>query len=321
MKNKSPIISLFLRSLLAMVLWMLTPSLSQAATLKVEKLGGTPYSTIQAAINDAGIGDTIEVGPGSYDETVTINISVNLIGIAPQHVLIKGSATGQGIVVSANVTTTIKNFTITSRTSHGIEILPSSTVSVSHCIIASTGACGIYAQTNEGRFSGQHPKIILDHITVSRTFWTGILVHAFNGEGHALTLLNSIVHENARDQTAPFNISLYTGHTIRNVLLVGKGTERTSIINTISGDPRFTDSTNFVFTLRPGSPAINAGITTPGVMDPDGTPVDLGAYGGPEAASFWPYQKDGPLIKNVVVTQPSIPQGGKLTIKASATTR
>lgn len=40
----------------------------------------TPYATIQEAIDKANSGDTIKIGAGTYDETITLTKAVNLIG-------------------------------------------------------------------------------------------------------------------------------------------------------------------------------------------------------------------------------------------------
>src|SRR3954470_22623043 len=41
---------------------------------------GCDFTTIQAAVNAASPGDTINVGPGEYDEDVTVNKQVTIIG-------------------------------------------------------------------------------------------------------------------------------------------------------------------------------------------------------------------------------------------------
>jgi hypothetical protein len=47
------------------------------------------------------------------------------------------------------------------------------------------------------------------------------------------------------------------------------------------GDPMFVDPVAGDFTLAAGSPAIDAGDPDPAYTDLDGTPNDLGAFGGP----------------------------------------
>jgi hypothetical protein len=54
--------------------------------------------------------------------------------------------------------------------------------------------------------------------------------------------------------------------------------------NTYIADPRFVDLAAYNFHLLPDSPAIDAG--APDIQDADGSPSDLGAYGGPQGAHW-----------------------------------
>lgn len=56
-------------------------------------------------------------------------------------------------------------------------------------------------------------------------------------------------------------------------------------------------------------------------MDPDGTRNNMGAWGGPGAALFWDNPAGGPVITNLVVTPSSVPQGGTISIEATAEIR
>src|SRR5438105_3135643 len=58
-----------------------------SATLTVDDTPGTgaQYSTIQAAVNAASPGDTIKVAAGVYNETVTVDKSLNIIGAQANH--------------------------------------------------------------------------------------------------------------------------------------------------------------------------------------------------------------------------------------------
>jgi parallel beta-helix repeat protein len=70
------------------------------------------YPTIQAAINAANSGDTIEVASGVYNENIVVNKSVSLVGKNPSNTTIDGSGTERNTVhVTAN-NVRIEGFTI-----------------------------------------------------------------------------------------------------------------------------------------------------------------------------------------------------------------
>jgi nitrous oxidase accessory protein len=55
------------------LLLLLTTGAASAATITVDDSGGADYSTIQAAVNNAGSGDVIQVAAGMYYEHVVVN--------------------------------------------------------------------------------------------------------------------------------------------------------------------------------------------------------------------------------------------------------
>jgi hypothetical protein len=78
-------------ALLALWLW---PTSGQAATLCVHPAGGGCFTTIQAAINAATTGDTIDIAPATYPENLFIvDKSLTLTGIdGAASTIVDGSA-------------------------------------------------------------------------------------------------------------------------------------------------------------------------------------------------------------------------------------
>jgi parallel beta-helix repeat protein len=71
------------------------------------------YPTVQAAINNARNGDTIQVSKGTYKENVVVNKTISLIGEDKSNTIIDGGNVGDAIFVTAD-NVTISGFTATS---------------------------------------------------------------------------------------------------------------------------------------------------------------------------------------------------------------
>ena len=73
----------------------------------------TWHGTIQAAIDAAVDGNTIEVAAGSYAESIDINKSINLIGAGRDLVTLTGTGTGENAVIDISVSNvTVQGFKI-----------------------------------------------------------------------------------------------------------------------------------------------------------------------------------------------------------------
>lgn len=73
---------------------------------------GTYYTTIQAAVDDADPGNTIEVSAGTYYENVVINKSITLAGEDRNTTIINGSGSGDVVYISADWVN-VTGFTVT----------------------------------------------------------------------------------------------------------------------------------------------------------------------------------------------------------------
>ena len=82
-------------------------ALTDPGTIRVPQ----DYPTIQAAINAASPGDTIQVSAGTYNENVVVNKAVYLIGENPSTTIINAKGTGTVVSVAAS-NVVITNFTI-----------------------------------------------------------------------------------------------------------------------------------------------------------------------------------------------------------------
>ncbi len=116
-------------------------SMVSAATINVPD----DYSTIQAAINAASSGDTIQVAAGTYTENINVGTSnLTIQGAGADSTTINGGSSGSVITVSGALSgITIAAFTITAGFASdggGVFIEQGATVSVSNCIVASNTA-------------------------------------------------------------------------------------------------------------------------------------------------------------------------------------
>ena len=66
--------------LVAMLFFVFISDDSEAATHTVDKFGGSDYTNITQAVENASAGDTIKVASRTYHDNVTVNKKVTLIG-------------------------------------------------------------------------------------------------------------------------------------------------------------------------------------------------------------------------------------------------
>lgn len=285
-------------------LWTLP---ADAATLCVNT-GGTNgcYAMPSAAVTAAVAGDTILVHPGTYTEAETITINkagLKIIGNNPQNTkIINPTFT----VISVNASAEIAGLQLTGG-GNGINVRGGNTASIilhHNHIIHNKG---------NGIDNSDYPFVAFNNTILSNNG------HGVFGYGSCCSgpeiVYNNIIAHNTNKGIYDVGVASYNSSYGNGVADSGIGSQ----IGNISLDCLFVDEATQDYRLQPTSPCINTG--DPGYFDVDGTRSDIGSFGGPGAALFWPYGNGGPVVTNLTVDPPYVPQGGTLSIKGTVEIR
>jgi len=326
--------------------------LSHAATLYVDQRYGpggngstnAPYNTIQAAIND-GRSTEVIVYPGTYTENLTILKNIRIVGYdGPHTTAIDGSAGGsavslaQGLAVSltglkissgvfgvyqpAQGTIYLRNCIMCGNRRHGVFVecttsTTSPTLYMDNCICVANGGSGLYIYGNKGGYPYNWIPTVRAHNNIligNSGFGMELFVRDYTAN-YPLHLGEITVDYNTYEANAAGNYSSLFGPA--GLISVGP--------NSFSGTPDFVGGSDYTcnqdFRLSPASPCRNAGSPGVGWLNPDGTRCDIGAYGGPYAATFYTNPNDGPIVRSVTIDQGMVPKGSTFTIRATGAVR
>lgn len=311
----------------------------------VKQDGTGDYSSIQAALDDLNREtNQIVVFAGIYKENIVIKEPITLWAYdGPNLTIIDGSLYKNFfedvITVESNVSDVeIIGFFITGG-NNGINLNFSCEALISNCVIYANKLNGIYSSwKNELKES----KISILNNVISNNLKNGICLvddRVYYYVCFPITVKNNIIVSNGE-------YGLYTddewGFVDKNNVLIdyndfygntksdysaGIGyAEKISVgKGEISKQPLLLSEENtlsgYDVRLQSKSPCRDKGDITPPSCDPDGTRNDMGAYGGPWAATFYEAPNDGPVVRKVTVSPGSIPQGETFVIKAVGSVR
>lgn len=327
--------TIFTRSGFGVLIFMLVIFLGiaggvQAGTIYVGPEGD--YDSISAAVNAAVSGDDIIVAPGTYGE-VTVNKHVHIKSEeGPEVTRIISSGERGVIFTSDGNSSSIDGFYIRG-TSYGVRIrntegtLDLSDIELKNNILEGSGIYGIYMNTNG---SGKDIRnITIENNVISGNGSDGIW-YTGSSYGTDAYVRDSVIHNNIIVNNQGYgivnngystNISILNNNVFNNTSGVSSGVTISSSQGNIFTDPLFVSVGTGNYNLRSDSPCIDSGRLGASFNDPDGTRNNMGVYGGPGAASFWPSPAGGPVVTDLQVTPPSVPSGGTITIRATGEIR
>ena len=192
----------------------------------------TEYGTIQAAVDSAAPGDTIQVAAGTYYEHVAVNKSLTIVGEDPETTIVDGTANGTVFnLEGSNIHIygiTIRNAGNYNAVGSEKEIVTSDNHKIMNNIIA-TSLYGVY-------FSSSDHNTIANNTLVDNAFGAIFLASADSANitantivgaaygVRALASLNNIIIGNTISQTsyAIYLSASSTGNIIRNNVLSGQ---------------------------------------------------------------------------------------------------
>src|SRR5262249_48731600 len=146
-----------------------------------------PGASIQAAVDQARPGDTIEVEPGTYRETVLVDVDhVTLRGLVREgrRAVLDGESQRTDAVIASGHGFTIEGFALRDYTSNGITVQGATGVVFRDLLVENTGLYGVYPV--------ECRDVLVERVTVTGAKDAAIYV----GQSRDIVVRRSEVHDN-----------------------------------------------------------------------------------------------------------------------------
>lgn len=231
-----------------------------AGTLIVDINGGGQYTSINLAINNAASGDTVKVWPGTYDEAVVLNKNVILMGSGYETTVITGNHNPTLSIVAG----TIQWFMVSSSGGNGINM---SGGTVQNCLIIGCSGNGIDYTAATGTGS-------VLNCTVYQNTGCGVICEG----GGTLNVTNCISRANGREGFNKYSGVLNLSYSNGTAYLTNGN------VGCVNCDPSFANAPLDFHIAQNTSCGWDSG--NPSYLDPDGSPSDMGYYGGPNCPIY-----------------------------------
>lgn len=290
-----------------------------AATLCVNPGGSSGcFALPSAAVAAAAANDVIVIHPGTYQESGTINITkaLKISGDNPMNTTVTNSVPQSvfTVIAGSGALVEISGLKITGGGSGGILVSTGGSITLHHNNIVFNSGSGISTgRTTDGSFTAFGSIVAYNNVVFSNN---GNGIACCTTVSQALSAYNNIVAKNGGTGISGASASYNSSFS--------NGANGTSNYNLISGnignltlDCLFVGTTDY--RLQPTSQCKDAG--NPGIIDVDGTRSDMGSFGGPTAAAFWPYGNGGPVITDLTIDPVIVPRGGTISINATGEIR
>jgi len=283
----------------------------------VDQAGTGAYTDVQTAINHAVDCDEVHVLAGVYEGGLDLNANITLSCESPDLVTLRNSpAGGNTIVVERNHQVAIRGCKITGG-GNGIGVKQGTSATIANNVMVMNGAAGIR------NLEDSVAALLVENNVISSNTGDGVMVTRYNccggSSAFSATFSNNIMTDNHGCGVNVNQIpSLQVSYNDATGNSGGDYCGASSSAGGISQSPRFVDaSTGDYRLLQSVSPCVDAG--KPALdLDPDGTRNDMGAFGGPCSADFFPGPGYPPsTITSLSLTPSSVPQGQSIRLQAT----